>query len=528
MAKPGNRTALFLFAVAAGLAGVVPAGNGQTIERSARAQFARFRKAVAAGRVGSLRVERMGTFVRAASKDWRYVIDVAGNQTVRPAQNARRVAEALRAPLDDIGLDTAERRRLVAETQRWAKRLCKTEAWEEANLTVKREIILVRGPDQEHPQQFGGRVLVRLNRPTGKDYFQILFGPGGRPTRVDTNVRTAQVDELVGLLLKVKMEKARGHASQPISVGTFFDPDEHRFEISAYSYEGEPFLQLTQRSNPFGRDHFDVQHKHLVNVEAYRKSEDYHYWCWRWWHQCGEANGVRGNWDAERERWDYPNVTIQHHRDLKQYALVNGEPTATNKLQQSDGKTYRYPFAVFEQIDPHFYDELDECHVAFLLTHGGQWEGRYRFRRGLDVWVEFKPPAGHKLGRGNLRHLFLEDCAGMTCFRPGEKPHLFNTWMAPGWADGVRTVSGADGEYVAVDRNGWRFFGHYHKGDSISDAWTLALIDECLRNDPASVAFGGSRTEALATLLDGRITDERASAKWMAGSVWTSVPVLDH
>ena len=211
---------------------------------------------------------------------------------------------------------------------------------------------------------------------------------------------------------------------------------------------------------------------------------------------------------------------MQHHRSLRDYALVGGEPTQTNSIRQSDGRVYEYPFAELAQLAPAFYDDLEQCHVAVLNTHGGQINGRYRFRRGYDVWVEFRPPMGRGLGSGDLRHLFLEGCSGLTYQHPPSEAVLLSTWMQSAMSDGVATICGVDGEYVALDRNGWRFFGRYHKGDSISDAWGLGIIDECERNAPATTAFGATRGAALETLLDGRFAPQRAEAHWAAASVW--------
>ncbi len=100
---------------------------------------------------------------------------------------------------------------------------------------------------------------------------------------------------------------------------------------------------------------------------------------------------------------------------------------------------------------------------------------------------------------------------------------LTQQWLKADFIDGIRTVSGADGEYVGNDRNGWRFFGRYHQGSSIAEAWAFALIDECPDNAPVTVAYGATEPEALEVLFDGRFSTTATAPSWSAASLWVSL-----
>jgi hypothetical protein len=314
-------------------------------------------------------------------------------------------------------------------------------------------------------------------------------------------------------------KKASG--GEPLTLGCFFDPAEYRFEISAFAVEGELFLNLEQASNPFARDSFDLKAPHRASVERYCNSQDYHWWCWAWWHHYGCVGGFRGNW-LEREGragWEYPERELRHHRSLSSYQTVQGPPRQTKVIQQSDGPM-EYPHAVNQTFEAAFYRDLEQCNVAFIFTHGGPIQGVYQVRRGLDVWVILAPPP-RKLGVGKLRHLFLDGCAAFTYRRDPGAAHLVKTWIRQAPVSGLRTVCGVDGEASLLDWGGWRFFGHYNKGESISDSWAFALLDEFVENCPATAAYGKTRSEAVESLLRDRFTDEKVQAKAVAISVWS-------
>jgi hypothetical protein len=71
-----------------------------------------------------------------------------------------------------------------------------------------------------------------------------------------------------------------------------------------------------------------------------------------------------------------------------------------------------------------------------------------------------------------------------------------------------------------LDRGGWRYFGYYNKGESISDSWALSLLAEGFDNWPATAAYGATPAEAIESLLSGRFSDQKIDAKAVAISLW--------
>jgi hypothetical protein len=190
------------------------------------------------------------------------------------------------------------------------------------------------------------------------------------------------------------------------------------------------------------------------------------------------------------------------------------------------GRCNQYPHAITRHLDPSFYTDFEQCRVAFLLTHGGAIEGVFQIRRGPDVLV-VPLPVSRKLGVGDLRHLFLDGCGAFT-FRRGNaalQAHLVQTWIQQAPVDGVRTDSGSDGDAAGLDRRGWRYSGYYNKGESDSDSWAFATLDENIENCPVTAAFASTTREALGSLLTGRFTDQRAESKAVAISLWASSAV---
>ena len=274
-----------------------------------------------------------------------------------------------------------------------------------------------------------GRTIVRF---LGQDggFFQAVFDPESALLRVDLAVADAPTRDLCDLAILARLSaKGKPGSTKPLNLGCFFDPGEYRFEINAFAVEGEPFLDLYQELNPFGRDEFDLKAPHRVSVRDYRDSQDYRSWCWTWWERYGRVGAFRGNYLERRGRagWEYPQHRLVQHRSLGAYRLVEGEPRQTKVIQQSDGPV-KYPHAVGRHLDASFYRDLEQCHVAFVFTHGGPIDGVYQVQRGLDVWVVLLPPA-RKLGVGNLRHLFLDGCAAFTFRREPQGAHLVKTWI---------------------------------------------------------------------------------------------------
>jgi hypothetical protein len=495
------------------------------VSEQACAQFSLFSQTLTDDTPAEPTMRRAPSWVQVSNGRWVQTLDVAGNRCFRPVDTLTHMASTWSHAADrnhEIQpLDETTRAQLVRRTRELALRLAGVSPDAEARVHAKRETILLRGP--ERLEQFAGRYLVRLDHLPNAKHFQVVYSPDRRPIRIDTNVCNPATTALTDALDNQSPEPGIAAYSEdrgPLALGTFFDPGEYRFELRAYAFEGEPFLEPLQHRDPFGRDHFDVAHAHLVDIEAYRLSKDYRHWCWHWWSMYGRVGAARGNRLPDEQRWEHARVELRHHRNLATYKLIGGEPQATNDIKQSDGKTYTYPFAERARIEPDFYRDLEDCHVAYLTTHGGHVENRYRFRRGLDVWVEFLPP--QKLGSGNLRHLFIDGCGGMTHLAEPDKQVLLRTWIDRGQAGGIRTICGADGGHTGLDRSGWRFFGRYNKGDAISDAWALRDMDENPDNNPVTAAFGPTRAKALDTLFHGQFSRHATRPEWAAVSIWTN------
>lgn len=462
------------------------------------------------------------TFWRCTDGETSLTIDLRGN-----ASYARVAGWSPGAAGGNASSRPADNNALVRKTRELATPWLSADTTRSTKAVLKRETLLLAELPAGALAEVPGRTIVRLTGPNdiGEGSFQAVFDPEGRLLRFDIAFANARTKDLCNRGLLAKMDAVKPSAKVgPLTLGCFFDPSEYRFEISAFSVEGEPFLDLKQSSNPFTHDHFDLKHADRVSVERYRKSQDYHWWCWAWWQHYGCVGGFRGN-SLEGEgqaRWEFADHQLLHHRSLASYQTVQGPPRKTKTIQQSDGPI-AYPFAAGQTFKPSFYRDLEQCHVAWIFTHGGPIQGAYQIRRGLDVWVKLAPP-GRKLGVGKLRHLFLDGCAAFTYRREPQSAHLLKTWIRQTPANGLCTVCGVDGEASLLDRSGWRFFGHYNKGESVSDAWAFAMLDEFVGNSPATAAYGRTTGEAVETLLRGRFTDEKAASKAVAISIW-SAPV---
>ena len=160
--------------------------------------------------------------------------------------------------------------------------------------------------------------------------------------------------------------------------------------------------------------------------------------------------------------------------------------------------------------------------MAFFFSHGGLIDGTFQLQQQLDVWAKVMPRTT-KLGEGELRHIFLVGCSAFTYLREPEGAHLFKTWVREAQIDGLRTACGCDGGASYLEGTSWEFFGYYNKWESISDAWVFGQLDENAAQFPVTVSYGETPEEAVDTLLHGRFSDERAGAKYVVISDWTSV-----
>ncbi len=503
-----------------------PAAAAEPLSLQVQRQFAAFTRAAGAPADGECRLQRAPTWIQAAGDTWVFTADVAGNRSLRRMELDPRAAmvpyQATGPAGQNIWIPPGIRDGLIARTRRLAAELAKVQD-AQGSVHLKREVLLICRLDKGEPQRFAGRYLVRLNDLPRGNYFQVVYGADRTPVRIDTNVWDWPCKHLAEAMLDPAhttavqtIRQARG----PLAVGTFFDPDEDRYELRACSYEGADFLDLARVEAPATQPFVATGPGNVSHVAAFRQSQDYRYWCWRWWMRQGHVGAIRGNWDPNAGQWEYPDVKLLLHRSLAEYPLKGGQPRQTRRHPGRDGKQYDYPYARDAEFAPVFFEDLERCHVAVFCTHGGRLGRypRYQLRRNLDVWVRFNPPAG--LGGGNLRHLFFDTCGAMTHVTDPAGGLLLETWVRSGFINGVRTISGNDGTHYGQDRFGWRFFGRYNKGESISETWAMSQIDETPRNNPVTIAYGPTREAAIETLSTGRFHTGRAEPVWAAASLW--------
>jgi hypothetical protein len=518
--------------LAAALIGPLPPARADsTLDSVARDAFAEFQKKAPEMSAGtgasqtSPKVTGHLAFWQCGDGRTTLTVDLRGNASYSRVRGwspeASPEATTLRRPASRVTDDGA----LVQKTRQLAAAWLSADDLRSTKSAVKRETLLLAKLPGGKITETQGRAVVRLIGPDdiGDGCFQAVFDPNSSLLRLDITFANARTKDLrKRALVKSPTPSSETLSQEPLTLGCFFDPSEYRFEISAFSVEGEPFLNLPQTSNPFVRDSFNLKLPHRVSVERYRNSQDYHWWCWAWWHHYGCVGAFRGNWleNGTQRAWEYPAHELRHHRSLSSYKTVQGPPRQTKVIQQADGPT-AYPFAVSQSLEGAFYRDLEQCNVAFLFTHGGPIQGVYQVRRGLDVWVKLAAPP-RKLGAGKLRHLFLDGCAAFTYRREPQAAHLVKTWIRQAPVNGLRTVCGVDGAASLLDRGGWRFFGHYNKGESISDSWAFALLDEFVENCPATAAYGNTVSDAVESLLHGRFTEKKAQSKAVAISIWST------
>jgi hypothetical protein len=487
---------------------VFPPPAAEEVKMLAALQHAHFAVPLAlVVQVPETRLFRNGA--RAETPEWVYHCDVSMRQAFRCRVTLPYADPRVLAPFAEdaefIAVSNDERQQLLDGAADVVRDLLGFPAPEDWSVEVKREVVFLRDPSgllRKGP----GRMLVYLWRANAAShYVQMVYDVFGRPVSFESRVATAVTERIAMRLLDVL---EAGAAPPPtddapaIQFGTFFDPAERRFELTAYSYEGSPFLDPALRSNPFRPDQDPPG---VETVDEYVTTEEYRSWCWYWWDLYGRVNGIRGNWNTPLRRWDNAGVAIRQHRSLEQYDAVDGS---------NQGDT--------QQLDEQFFQDLESCHAALFSGHGGTVQDRPQMSRGAKGWFAWGL-GPQRLGAERLRHLLLEGCGVLSYFRDRPGRLLTQQWLKADFIDGVRTVSGADGEYIGNDRNGWRFFGRYHQGSSISDAWAFALIDECPDNAPVTVAYGATEQEALEALFDGRFSLEATVPLWSAASLWVSL-----
>lgn len=459
--------------------------------------------------------------IEVSSDDWIYSFSSSGRETFRVRSNTQFVIDTFDKPLGrsvsrwkSSRPDTS----LMTGSKDLLSKALGASFSEKDKVSAKRELILAATTSKGNINHYQGRLLVRVE---GKSCF-VIYSPSGQPIRIESSFVTPQIERLKSLLqegLAQNLIDQIKYEAPALDFRAFYAPTEHRFEIAALSYIGEDFLNLQDLKNPFPSDSFKLKYTDLVNTEDYRNSSDYKKWCYKWWDMYGRVNGVRGNWNQAAKSWDKHKVVGSHH-SLADYALADGEPSETRLHEYTNGKKKDVPFKVGAKLEPRFYEDLEASNVSIIITHSGPINDVYQFQRSQDIWIILHEEDDPGLGHGNLRHLFLEGCSGINYLSDNDYHNLFSDWIAPHVAAGIRTISGYDAGAGLLDRNGWRFFGRYNKGDSIADSWLLSVTDECRDNNPATIAYGASKEAAFKTAMDGRFESESAVATWAVFSAW--------
>ena len=464
--------------------------------------------------VTTLTIDRYGNISYKRTHGW-------ANQS---AINLLEQTNALKPAMDE----TANDAKLVERTRRLAKIWLTLDQASSFKPVIHHEILLLARLPDGQINKSSGRIIIRLYGPEqylGSGYFQAVFDPDDRLLRVDLGrFDNSQGKSLAKEVFPKDMPLPPPYkmvGAKPLTLGCFFNPAESRFECNAFDTEGEPFFDLQTTANPFGRDHYDVSNLFRVSVPLYHQSKDYYFWAWEEWQRCGEVGTFRGNWIVRNGvgSWENSNQVL-FHRSFASYSLVQGLPTKT-RVFDKDGpldSPKKYPWGWDLDYTQTFYDDLEKCNVAFFFSHGGG--KRFGLQQQLDVWVNFMPQT-EDLGEGNLRHIFLASCAGATYLREPEGANLLDTYIREAKVNGLRTVCAFDGgaSYGVI---GWRFFSHYNKFETVSDSWVFGMLDESPIHFPVTVSYGETPDEAVDTLLHGRFSDERAGAKYVVISDWTT------
>jgi hypothetical protein len=482
-----------------------------------------------------------GTWLVALTDKWVYHVDVSGNQTLRPISNLPQVLPGLghEGMPEPSSVRAAS---LLKTTKELRSALGLDQQGNLTQTTVKQELIFLNRPGGS-VKTFGGRYLVRLSDADNNQYLEVIFDSDYKPMRVDTTLLSSDAKRLSAALMRAFRRSGAAvplrEESAPFSLATFFDPSEYRFEVDASAFEGAPFLDPALTQNPFQHDNFDDATSNLlvnghfsatgrtdfVDVESWMRTQDFKFWQFEFWSRCGHVGGARGNWDRLKNSWQRPDVQVFHH-PLKDYRLIGGEPSELKTFTLSDNRDYQFPTATSKQLETKFRSDLEQCTVGVFLTHGGPLSDVLQLRRGLDVW--FIPGSQQiKFGTGKLRHLFFNSCGAMESFKGKEEGNryltLFKEWIPARFVQGLRTACGMDGNADTSGQSGWRFFGPYNQGNSISDAWRRSAINESRTNAPVTVSYGATPIEALSTLLDGRFASERVEPLWSSSSVWRDI-----
>jgi hypothetical protein len=374
----------------------------------------------------------------------------------------------------------------------------------------------------------------------------ITFAPAGHPMRVESDYLTPDGSGIVGLYRDALTRGSIPSRPYPyetnLKFGSFFAADEPRLELTAYSFEGEqhdpsddflkpdhPCWELPSPERicnpwePFDRFGYCYNSTYAPDADLHiRPSREYRAPTFEFWNYYARQNGIRGKWDEGTQSWEFPTIDIAVHADLGDYELLDDWTLEWQKTcDTTDDYPVLFPFWHSEgnKLEQKFYDDLESCHVVMINTHGGpissHRSGRptFQFMSKRDNWVALRDDGDDGLGKGRLRHLFLETCSNMNWRNNwrGQPKTLAADWLNDEVADGIRTAAGFDGGRTGWHVTGWRFFGSYNRGESVSQSWINMALEENECHAPIVVAYGATKQDAAETLFDGRFSKTRAA-----------------
>ncbi len=522
-------------ATSAAVGSALPAPESE-VARLARRQARRFLDAAGMDSVTDLWVAAHGSWVEVSAAEWVYRCDAAGNQTLRPRAWAPLVAGAQPPlPLGErrVRPSASCLKAMEDDARALQYRLTPNGRAMTPFVTIKRESLLTRlGGEGIRQRCFRTWVRFSTERAGGPNHFSVFLNDDRRVLRIDTNQGSPEVSRLRDGLIDASIAGSGEPGALadlgPIRVGAFYDEGEPRFVANAQSFLGDGILHMGMRQNPFAHDSLGGGQEAPDGSRPNQRRPGDRWWSHQWWQVHGRVGSALGTRSSAASGWSNANVE-PFVQGLGAYTFIGGEPTARRDLKLADGSTVSVPFGSNLTMEPRFARDLEACTVAAISTHMGPLSDEMNLGRGVargrrfDTWFSLgrSDPA---LGQGRLRHLMLCGCSNMVYYRElqGYSP-LLNEFMTARYAGGIRTVSGYDGMAVGLDRDGWQFFGRYNQGDSVSDAWAVSRVGECLSNSPVTVGYGATPAEALDTTLDGRFAAAKAGHAAACASVWVNM-----
>ena len=424
-----------------------------------------------------------GSWMSVRSGNWCLSIDCSGGTSFRPATNLPVLLRTL------TERPTSRSRPSVRDLVDAAKRIAASfDYGSGATLEsrVRREEIFV-GRCGGEIQVFDGDYLVRLWTNNSREYMQVMLHSDGTPFRLDTSVRSRATDEIANYLLgRLK----RGVEVTPVpddapeaAIVSYISIKEPRFAETAESYEGVPWLR--SQDGMIGGPNVPEGAHRMASLDL--------------WDHAGRVGGLRGDYTGDS--WAKQRIRVSR------VPMISFRPTAGRKA----GSTLR--------MDSSFYSSVESNTIAIFCTHGGPINGEFQLDlgvveqgNGLDCWFALGS-SSNRFGTGELRHLLLQSCGGLSYYSEKELANrvLTKQWMAASCVRGLRTICGYDGNGSCDSRCGTLFAGQYNKGDSIYLSWLLASMNENNGQElwPVTLAYGGSLPEAARNLVDGRFSTLR-------------------